>query len=133
MLNLNQAMHLAQPGALPLPHHGGIPNKDEWIHTPGERRDRTHSFPPRKYSDNHTTREDVETEPIHFTQDVHRSIPREIQPMMPPLVPGLQFPKTGEDNPKKVDSLGHLFSDPSPNGAQLGSPAGDPHCGQTVH
>ena len=38
---------------------------------------------------------------------------------MPPLVPGLLLVQEKNDQKKGVVELSHLFSDPSPNGAQL--------------
>ena len=50
---------------------------------------------------------------------------------MPPLVPGLLLVQR-RTTKKGVVELSHLFSDPSPNGAQL-EPGLGPNCGQTVH
>ena len=70
---------------------------------------------------------DVETEPIHFTQDVHHSVNR---PAHPPKVPGLHrcYQQWRRQTKKGAVSLSHLFSDPGPNGAQLESSADDPSC-----
>ena len=69
------------------------------------------------YSVNRTPRMDVETEPIHFTQDDHHSIQE--RPTHDAPIGSRTPAATGEDEPR-VESLSHLFSDPSPYGAQLG-------------
>lgn len=87
------------------------------------------------YSVNRTPRMDVETEPIHFTQDDHHS--RDVEHGHPPPHKVFTTITEGETitrcphwfpdscsyrrrtTKKGVVELSHLFSDPSPNGAQL--------------
>ena len=106
-----------------------------------------------KQEDQTNHRNDVETETIHFPQertdnpftprgrgirnpfisfqeDRHPSQGRDHH-KVPLRVPGL-LPVRSSSTSREV-KLGHLFSDPGPHRAQLGSPADDPHCGQTVH
>ena len=133
--SLNQAIHQAQPGALPFPHHepqvnrktNGSTHRVTWRpkpfistkevqrkpNNPDGRGNGTHSFHPR-------------CSPFSQSSDPL---------VMPPKVPGLHrcYQQWRRQTKKGVVSLSHLFSDPGPNGAQLESSADDPYCGQTVH
>ena len=110
--------HQAHPGAVPFPHHESqvkprrVDPLTEW------RGNRIHSFPPGMYSVNRTPRMDVETEPIHFTQDDHHSI-QGTNSWCPHRFPDSSDYRRRRSK-KGVESLSHLFSDPRPYGAQLG-------------
>ena len=103
-------------GTLSTPRVPGQPRRvdplTEW------RGNRTHSFPPSTYSVNRTPRMDVETEPIHFTQDDHHSI-QGTNSWCPHRFPDSSDYRRRRSK-KGVESLSHLFSDRSPYGAQLG-------------
>ena len=126
--------HLAQPGALPLPHTTcREKQRKEWIHTPSDvgpnpfistKEVQSNPYNPSGRGDG----------PIHFTQVVHHIQPRQPTRDAPigSRTPSL-LPTTGRQTKKGVVSLSHLFSDPGPYRAQLESSAEDPYCGQTEH
>ena len=77
---------------------------------------------------------DVETEPIHFTQDDHHSIQE--RPTHDAPIGSRTPAATGEDDPRKEWKVLVTFSVtpvPMEHSSDLRAEKQGPHCGQTVH